>query len=75
MLIVRAARRSDTDALVRLAQEAGTGFTSLAVPADVLAERMEKSERIFSTPEPGQTEDAYQLMLEDYLHDLFATPA
>lgn len=65
MLIVRAAKRTDTDALVRLAQEAGTGFTSLAVPADVLAARLEKSEMIFSTPEPGQTEDAYQLMLED----------
>ena len=34
MLIVRAARKTDLDALVRLAEEAGTGFTSLAVPPD-----------------------------------------
>jgi arginine N-succinyltransferase len=65
MLIVRAARTSDIDDLVRLAGEAGTGFTSLAVPADVLAERLEKSEAAFRAPDPGQTEDTYQLMLED----------
>ena len=65
MLIVRAAKRSDTDALVRLAQEAGTGFTSLAVSPDVLAERLEKSETAFASAASGQTEDTYQLMLED----------
>lgn len=65
MLIVRAAKTSDIDDLVRLSQEAGTGFTSLAVPPDVLAERLEKSERAFRAQDPGQTEDTYQLMLED----------
>ena len=65
MLIVRAAKRSDLDALVRLAEEAGTGFTSLAVPPDVLEERLAKSERAFSGPGDRQTEDTYQLMLED----------
>jgi arginine N-succinyltransferase len=65
MLIVRAAKRSDLDALVRLAEEAGTGFTSLAVPPDVLEERLAKSERAFSVPGDRQTEDTYQLMLED----------
>ncbi|MFY0637821.1 arginine N-succinyltransferase [Maricaulis maris] len=65
MLIVRAAKRSDLDALVRLAEEAGTGFTSLAVPPEVLEERLVKSERAFSGPGDRQTEDTYQLMLED----------
>lgn len=65
MLIVRAAKRSDHDALVRLAREAGTGFTSLAVSADVLMERLEKSEAAFASKGEVQTEDTYQLMLED----------
>ena len=65
MLIVRAAKRSDLDAMVRLAAEAGTGFTSLNVPPDVLAERLEKSEKAFASPGGEQTENTYQLMLED----------
>jgi arginine N-succinyltransferase len=65
MLIVRAARRSDIDDLVRLAKEAGTGFTSLAVPPEALAERLEKSEAAFASPGESQSENTYQLMLED----------
>jgi arginine N-succinyltransferase len=65
MLIVRAAKASDIDALTRLAEEAGTGFTSLAVSRDVLAERLEKSEAAYRAAPAGQTEDTYQLMLED----------
>ena len=65
MLIVRAAKATDIDALSRLADEAGTGFTSLAVSRDVLAERLEKSEAAYHAAAAGQTEDTYQLMLED----------
>jgi arginine N-succinyltransferase len=65
MLIVRSAKSQDIDALVTLAAEAGTGFTSLAVSADVLAERLEKTERAFGKTGAAQTEDTYQLMLED----------
>jgi arginine N-succinyltransferase len=65
MLIVRAAKRSDIDDLVRLSKEAGTGFTSLAVPAEALAARLEKSEAAFASAGECQTEDTYQLMLED----------
>ncbi|MHA6289126.1 arginine N-succinyltransferase [Maricaulis sp. CAU 1757] len=65
MLIVRAAKRSDLDALVRLSKEAGTGFTSLAVPPEALEERLDKSARAFESDINGQTEDTYQLMLED----------
>lgn len=65
MLIVRAGRRDDIDDLVRLSQEAGTGFTSLAVPPEALEERLVKSEKAFGGSGDKQTEDTYQLMLED----------
>ncbi|WP_300554319.1 arginine N-succinyltransferase [Maricaulis sp.] len=65
MLIVRAARRTDIDAFVQLAKEAGTGFTSLAVPPEALEARLAKSEAAFASPGTKQTEDTYQLMLED----------
>ena len=65
MLIVRAARRTDIDAFMQLAREAGTGFTSLAVPPEALEERLVKSEKAFAGPGSEQTEDTYQLMLED----------
>ena len=65
MLIVRAAKAADIDALSLLAEEAGTGFTSLSVTRDVLAERLEKSEAAYLSDPKGQTEDTYQLMLED----------
>ena len=65
MLIVRAARRTDIDAFVQLAREAGTGFTSLAVPPEALEARLAKSEAAFASPGTEQTEDTYQLMLED----------
>ncbi len=65
MLIVRAAKAADIDAMSELAEEAGTGFTSLSVSRDVLAERLEKSEAAYLSDPEGQTEDTYQLMLED----------
>lgn len=65
MLVVRAARRDDIDAFVALAEGAGTGFTSLALERDDLAERLDKSATAFErdADEPG--EEVYQLMLED----------
>jgi arginine N-succinyltransferase len=65
MLVVRAARRDDIDAFVDLAAGAGTGFTSLALSRDDLAERLDKSANAYESEavEPG--EEVYQLMLED----------
>lgn len=65
MLIVRAGRASDIDDLIRLAEEAGTGFTSLAVPPEALEARLARSETAFSGPGEQQDEHTYQLMLED----------
>lgn len=65
MLIVRAGRPADIDDLVRLSEEAGTGFTSLAVPPEALEERLVNSEAAFARTEETQREATYQLMLED----------
>ena len=65
MLIARAAKRTDIDELIALAKSAGTGFTSLAVPPEQLEERLVKSETAFAAQISRQTEDTYQLMLED----------
>ncbi|MEO1040315.1 MAG: arginine N-succinyltransferase [Pseudomonadota bacterium] len=65
MLVVRAARQSDHDAFVELASAAGSGFTSLAVSAEALDEKLAKSEAAFEgrITDPGDA--VYQLMIED----------
>lgn len=65
MLIVRAARRDDIDDFVTLAAAAGTGFTSLSLSRDDLAERLEKSAAAFGSQPDAPGEEIYQLMLED----------
>ncbi|MCW5725380.1 MAG: arginine N-succinyltransferase [Maricaulaceae bacterium] len=65
MLVVRAARRSDIDALAGLARAAGPGFTSLAVGPDKLVARLAASEAAFASAAGKPVEAAYQLMLED----------
>ncbi|MEE2527170.1 arginine N-succinyltransferase [Hyphobacterium sp. HN65] len=65
MLRVRAARRDDVDAFAALAEAAGTGFTSLALGRDELAEKLEKSELAFASTAGAPREMAYQMMLED----------
>lgn len=65
MLIVRAARRDDIDAFADLARAAGTGFTSLSLSRDDLAERLEKSAAAFAASPDAPGEEIYQLMLED----------
>ncbi len=65
MLVMRAARAADTDCFLRLAEAAGPGFTSLALPDDALAEKLTKSEMAFKGELPDRSDCAYQLMLED----------
>lgn len=65
MLMVRAARGADHSAFTALAASAGTGFTSLAVSADALAEKLARSEQSFSGQISDRSDAAYQLMLED----------
>ncbi|MCP2680597.1 arginine N-succinyltransferase [Maricaulaceae bacterium NA33B04] len=65
MLVMRAARAADTDCLLRLAEAAGPGFTSLALPDDALAEKLTKSEKAFNGELDHKFDCTYQLMLED----------
>ena len=65
MLVVRAARAADHDAFVELADAAGPGFTSLALEAEALNEKLVKSEKAFDGRLTDPSDCAYQLMLED----------
>ena len=65
MLSVRSARRDDLDAVIELAQLAGPGFTSLAVPPEELAARLELSEESFQKEVTAPESEVYMLVLED----------
>lgn len=65
MLMVRAARSADHSAFTALAASAGTGFTSLAVTPDALAEKLGVSEASFAGRVTDRSDATYQLMLED----------
>lgn len=65
MLIARPANIDDVDALIGLAEQAGPGFTSLAVGADKLKERLKKSIISFEVDEPISPDHVYLLLLED----------
>lgn len=65
MLRVRSARVGDIDDFVKLAEAAGTGFTSLAVGRDGLKARLESSLAAFAAGNSAPEERVYQLMLED----------
>ena len=65
MNVIRPIRHSDLDALVKLAQTAGVGFTSLPPVAQFLHAKIDLSERSFaeSVSKPGH--ERYMLVLED----------
>lgn len=65
MLVVRPSELSDLDALIALAEMAGPGFTSLAVGANVLEERLKKSVQSFRSADQVSPDHIYLLMLED----------
>jgi arginine N-succinyltransferase len=65
MLVMRAAKAADTDAFIKLAEAAGPGFTSLALPEDALAAKLEKTEKAFAGALEDRSDCTYQLMLED----------
>jgi arginine N-succinyltransferase len=65
MNVIRPIRLGDLDALVKLAQTAGVGFTSLPPVAEFLQAKIELSERSFaeSVGKPGH--ERYMFVLED----------
>ncbi len=66
MLRVRACRADDLPHIVHLAEQAGPGFTSLAVGKAALAKRLEKSLASFKDTDVHISPDhIYLLMLED----------
>lgn len=65
MLIVRPARADDLQSFIALAQAAGLGFTSLAVPDADLEARLAKSVKSFDADIDAPGDHIYLLMLED----------
>lgn len=65
MLVVRPAVKTDGPALIELAQQAGPGFTSLAVSEDALLARLQRSIETFKSDAVRRPDDIYMLMLED----------
>lgn len=65
MLVVRPAKPDDLEAIIHLADLAGPGFTSLAVGADVLERRLNKSTKSFSGQSAISPDHVYLLLLED----------
>lgn len=65
MLIVRPANIDDLDNLISLADQAGPGFTSLAVGTDVLEGRLRKSIVSYELGSDIDPDRIYLLMLED----------
>ena len=65
MLVTRPAKREDLDAICRLAELAGPGFTSLAVGRDALSNRLQKSIMSFEGTSSISPDHVYLLMLED----------
>lgn len=76
MLVVRAARRADHDAFVDLAAKAGPGFTSLALDAEALEQKLARSEDSYNGAVGDRSDICYQLMLEESeTGEIFGTAA
>jgi len=65
MFVVRPAKESDFEALLRLAKLAGPGFTSLAVGQDALKRRLDKAVKSFDSKTRRTPDHIYLMMLED----------
>lgn len=65
MNVIRPIRLSDLDALLRLAQTAGVGFTSLPPVAEFLRAKIQLSERSFAEAVAQPGHERYMFVLED----------
>jgi arginine N-succinyltransferase len=63
--VIRPIRLSDLDALLKLAQGAGVGFTSLPPVAEFLQAKIELSERSFAEAVAKPGHERYMFVLED----------
>jgi arginine N-succinyltransferase len=65
MNVIRPIRRSDLDALLKLAKSAGVGFTSLPPVAEFLQAKIELSEKSFAQAVGQPGHERYMFVLED----------
>ena len=65
MKIIRPIGLEDLDALLHMAQTAGTGFTSLPPVADYLREKIELSMHSFATDVREAGHERYMFVLEE----------
>jgi len=68
VLIARRVNIDDLDAIISLSENAGPGFTSLAVGADVLEQRLKKSVMSYELTQEISPDHVYFLLLEDTEH-------
>ncbi len=65
MLIIRPIRSSDLNALMRIAEESGHGFTSLPVNEDLLRKKIARAEASFKKDTDKPHDEGYLMVLED----------
>lgn len=67
MYVIRPVRTDDLDALLRLAQAAGVGLTTLPADIDLLAQRIQDADHAFRPVVRKPAGDAYLFVLENLL--------
>jgi arginine N-succinyltransferase len=67
MMLIRPSRSTDVKSLLKLAQEAGVGLTTLPASEGVLAEHIADSERAFSQDITKPGGERYLLVMEDLM--------
>ena len=65
MMIIRPIVETDLNALKRMAENAGVGFTSLPANLELLKARIADAEAAFSSPQDSQENQSYLFVLED----------
>jgi len=67
MMLIRPSRSADVPALLKLAQEAGVGLTTLPASESVLADHVADSERAFAQHVTKPRGERYLLVMEDLM--------
>lgn len=65
MIVIRPMADADFDALCRIAELSGAGFTSLTTDRDLLRRKMDRSLASFAAPLDGPLDEQYLFSLED----------
>ncbi|GLP95792.1 arginine N-succinyltransferase [Paraferrimonas sedimenticola] len=65
MIVIRPICSQDLDALMRIAEASGHGFTSLPLNRELLERKIRRSEASFSTEVAGPHDEGYLMVMED----------